>query len=265
MTRNIKLRTAFILFAVVLTMAVSAFAQSGNIGSVRWKLTQANGNAITNSLAYIQLNTSRTRFSGHSGCNQMSGPVTVRGRGIDFGRIGLTRRACKLMAGNVSEEEFVEALGRASRYNRNGGQLAFYDRRGRTILRFRADTKDDTVDASDGLGEYKWFLQSIGTRRTFAAIKGVFVSFDSANRGAGGDTGCNVFGGSYTAAKQTISITNIIATMRACEEGNKMQLEREFLDGLRNANRFAIRGNSLTLYRNNSLLLTLRGEPKAGS
>ena len=50
--------------------------------------------------------------------------------------------------------------------------------------------------------------------------------------------------------------------MRACEEDGKMQLEREFLDGLRRANRFEIRHNRLQLFRGQRLLLTLRGENK---
>jgi heat shock protein HslJ len=41
-----------------------------------------------------------------------------------------------------------------------------------------------------------------------------------------------------------------------------MQTEREFLDGLKAANRFEIRDERLMLYRDRELLLTFRGEAK---
>ncbi len=86
--------------------------------------------------------------------------------------------------------------------------------------------------------------------------------FDAAKRSAGGNSGCNVFGGEYTATNKTVKVTEIISTMRACIEDDKMNVEREFFDGLREANRYQIREGRLFLYRNNTILLTLRGEAK---
>ncbi len=82
--------------------------------------------------------------------------------------------------------------------------------------------------------------------------------FNSKKKSAGGNAGCNVFGGDYTATNNTLKITEIISTMRACIEDDKMSVEREFLDGLRSANRYNIRNGKLFLYRGNVLLLTLR-------
>jgi heat shock protein HslJ len=50
--------------------------------------------------------------------------------------------------------------------------------------------------------------------------------------------------------------------MRACIEDERMKIEREFLDGLENANRYEIQRDKLMLYQNNRLLLTFSGERK---
>jgi heat shock protein HslJ len=50
--------------------------------------------------------------------------------------------------------------------------------------------------------------------------------------------------------------------MRACEEDDRMSVEREFLGGLRSATRFDLEDGRLMLYRGNELLLAFRGEKK---
>lgn len=259
----------FLLLSVILGVsAAESFAQQSDLAGRRWILIEANGRRIARSNAFIEINSSLTRFTGNSGCNQMFGNVRERGVArIDFSGIGSTKRFCKLPAGSVPEAAFLQAMNNAVRYQINGQRLSLMDRRGRTILRFRADSRQvpDDPDGEPGrldLEDRKWFLESIGNRRTFAPITGVFINFGERRNSAGGDTGCNAFGGSYTKRGTTLSITGIISTQRACEEGGKMTTEREFLNGLRRTNRYEIRQNRLFLYRNNELLLTLRGETK---
>src|SRR5688500_17249462 len=100
----------------------------------------------------------------------MFGGVSIAGNRIDFSEIDSTRRACKLMAGNVSESVFINALDNAARYALNGNRLNMMDRRGRVTLRFKLDTNPepgggDTTGANR-LNEKKWVLESIGQRRT---------------------------------------------------------------------------------------------------
>lgn len=264
--KSTAIKTLIISAVVILLMSMDAFAQSDNLSTAQWKLTQAYGKSVTRSTAFFEINIGRTRFMGNTGCNQMSGAVSVRGSRIDFSNIGTTKRACRLMDGNVGEGIFLWALNEVVRYRQNGNQLRLYDRRGSTILKFRIMVKpspgDDDISHADGLRDKKWVLDSIKNRRTFAAITGAFVAFDPNKGSAGGNTGCNVFGGSYTSSNNTIAVADIISTMRACEEGDKMEVEREFLDGLRKSNRYEMRDARLFMYRDAQLLLTLRAEPK---
>jgi len=241
------------------------FAQPDRLSTQQWKLVQANGRAVSNSNAYFEVNNTRTRFTGDTGCNRMFGGVWVSGNRIDFSRIGSTKKMCKLMPGNVAKSQFVNALDNAVRYQQSGNNLNLYNRRGRVVLKFTRLVKpapDEGDRAGVMLEDKKWILESIKNRKTLVAVSGAFVSFDKEKGSSGGNSGCNVFGGEYTATKTTLKITEIIATLRACIEDNKMDVEREFLDGLRETNRYEIKNNRLFLYRGKALLLTFRGEIK---
>ena len=238
-------------------MGISAAAQDRELGGVRWDLGKVNNRVAHNSSAFIEIDITNGRFTGNGGCNQMFGSARINGSRIVFSNVGLTRRMCKLLPGAVPENNVVRALESAVRYQINGRVLTFYDRRGRAVLQFRRNV---TRPEKTGLADRKWMLETIGTRRTFVAVKDAFVVFDEQKRSAGGNSGCNVYGGSYSERNGSISITEIMSTMRACEEGDKMEVERSLLNGLRNANRYEIRDGRLRLYRGSNLLLTFRGE-----
>ena len=111
--------------------------------------------------------------------------------------------------------------------------------------------------------EGTWTLSSIPKRSIVPNSKGPFVKFDADKKSAGGNTGCNSFGGDLRIRGNTVSITGVISTMMACEEGDRMSVERAFLDGLQRADRFDVVGGRLRLFRGRTLLLTLdRGSVK---
>lgn len=244
--------------------AGSSLGNIRDIQDVQWMLTYANGREVTSAITYFEVERGG-KFTGSTGCNRMFGTVDIRGQRIDFAAIGTTKRMCKMLPGSVTETAFLNALEKASRYARSGNTLHLYDNRGRTVLRFRRQTKQPPVgepEADVTLESRKWALESIRNRKTFAPIKGVFINFDAGKGSAGGNSGCNVFGGEYSAKGSRISITEIVSTMRACVEDGRMAVEREFFDGLREANRYEIRDERLFLYKGRNLLLTLRGEAK---
>lgn len=253
---------SLILFAAILGFtAVGAFAQRSNLTRGQWKLTEAYNRAVTRSMAFIDIDKSLTKFTGNTGCNGMFGTMSVRGRSIRLSSVGTTKRFCKLMEGNVAEETYLKALSETAAFKADTRTLYFFDRRGRRLLTFTrvADALDE---GSGSLGDSKWVLEQIKNRQPFAALPYAFINFDEQKGSAGGDSSCNVFGGSYTAKGSSISITDVIATMRACVEDNKMAVEREMLDGLRTADRYEIREGRLYLYRRAELLLTFRGDKK---
>ena len=250
---------------MILAGSVGAMAQGDRINGIQWTLTYANGREVTSALAYIQFEEDG-KFTGSTGCNRMFGNADLKGQRIAISGIGSTKKMCKLPEGSVGEAVFLKALERGSHFSRNGNTLTVSDQRGRTILRFKRRVKLPPVEEpSEGLtlDNRKWVLESIKNRRTFAPIKGAFINFDAAKRSAGGDSSCNSFGGRYSVNGSRIRITDIVSTMRACIEDDRMNVEREFLNGLRTANRYEIKNDRLMLFRGQALLLTLRPEPKS--
>jgi len=242
--------------------ATVAFGQKRSLENTTWKLAEAGGATVTHSSAAMSFDAAVRSFSGSTGCNSMSGTVGIRGRNIDFGPVRTTRRVCKLAEGNVAESMVLSGVKNTRTFDVRGDSLHLYDRRGRTLLRFTRDNgRADGGDASR-LDDRKWVLEQIKGRQTFVALPYAFLNFDVKKMSAGGDTSCNVFGGGYAVKGDSIRFTNIMSTMRACIEDNKMSVERDMLDGLRAADRFEISGNRLLLYKGRALQLTFRGENK---
>jgi heat shock protein HslJ len=263
---NMLIKPAIISVFLAIAFSTTALAQISTRRDQAWKPVEVNGARVVDANAYMEIEPGQRQFTGNTGCNLMRGTLVVGPHNrIDIQSTITTKRACKLVDGSVPERTFLKALNDAVRYRRHSQTLDLFNKRGQRVIRFASILKErpnGNTASAGSLEDRKWFLESIAGRETLVAIKGVFVNFMAEKGTAGGDTGCNVFGGSYTAGKRNIAITDIISTMRACEEDGKMQLEREFLDGLRNATRYEIKDNHLRLYRKNELLLTLRGEPK---
>lgn len=259
------MRKYITLLAIAFFTVTGAAAQRSDLAGIQWTLTHANGDEVTSALAYFEIEPGTKRFSGSTGCNRMFGTVNFTERKLSFSAIGMTRKMCKLAAGSVPEAEFVKALENAATYTVTGNDLRVFDRRGRTVLKFKRLVKQPpVVDPVPQLRleDKKWVLESIKNRKTFAPIKGVFINFDAAKKTLGGNGGCNVFGGEYTVSGSKIDIKDVVSTMRACIEDGSMNTEQEFFDALRKTNRFEITDSRLRLYRGRELLLTLLGTDK---
>jgi heat shock protein HslJ len=249
--------------------STAAAGQSGIVDRGQWLLVELNGRAVTSTTAYFETEANRTRFTGDTGCNRMFGDLTVTNDRIAFKKIGTSRKACRPQAGQPRESDILAAMRAAVRYTLAGNDLTIFDRRGRRVLRFRRMVKMPPEPAPDAppqgnatLETRKWMLEKIHSRPQLRQLSGAFISFGNRDNSAGGNSGCNVFGGEYSATRTTIAIRDIVSTMIACTEGDKMDVEREFLGGLRSADRYEIREGGLYLYRGGTLLLTFRGERK---
>lgn len=261
-------RKTISIFGLLIFAVSAATAQRQSLANAEWKLTEAYGQRALQTNAFLDFGDNLSRFTGNGGCNRIFGPVTISADRMRFGQIGSTRMMCKLAPGSVPETTVLRGLNATRRYSIARGELTLMNGRGGVLLRFeRADRGEGNGNGGNGqanrLDDQSWALEQIGNRRTYAPIRGVFINFDSSKRSVGGNTGCNVFGGSYTASRNTISMTDLISTMRACIEDGRMQTERELLDGLRRADTFEITNdNRLKLYDNGRILLTFRGQRK---
>ena len=80
-----------------------------------------------------------------------------------------------------------------------------------------------------------------------------FIRFDEQKKSAGGNGGCNVFGGELTKTGNRIKISNIISTKMFCDE--RFRVENKFLASLDRVTNYEIRNGKLFLMVNNRVVL----------
>jgi heat shock protein HslJ len=256
---DLKYRS-IITAVLVLAFSAAVSAQALEIPSGEWLLAELNGRNAEGSKAFIDIDVNAAKVSGNGGCNRLFGGVSGGNGKITFSRLGSTRMYCAGTSG--AESEFLSALGRVNRYKENGNTLSLYAGT-RVVMKFKAVRKLPPVEASEpDLESMKWMLETIGGKEVSKNGATAFISFDAAKHSAGGDTSCNAFGGTYSVNGDKLAITDVIATMRACVEDDRMTIEREFLDGLQKTNRYLISGEKLTLYHDRVELLSFHGVAK---
>lgn len=254
------------LFGALVVLGWSAaVASPTGLTGVQWELTHVYGREAKGSRAFLEIVPGGDRFSGNAGCNRMFGSVNVTGSRIAFSNIGTTKMACPSRGMMPSEQALVSSLQSGARFTLKPNQLIIRDRFGRNALRFKRLVKLPPVTEPEmqlGLGDRKWVLEALGDGGAVMPKGGIFINFDPGKKGVGGNSGCNVFGGEYSTKGTKIEIKDVISTMRACVEDERMSIERKLYDGLRSANRFEIRGENLKLFRGSQLLLSFRGVKK---
>lgn len=244
------------IFAIIALFNIGIFAQN-TLTRNAWELTELNGREMSDSNAFLDFDGAKKAIAGNAGCNRLFGSYIAKGSSIKFSKIGSTKMFCTKPGVMKEESNFLRALAVATRYTVSRGKLRIYAGK-RKIMEF--EKLQETVSLSTTvLAERKWFLDGPKGKRS---DESAFIVFDSAKGSAGGNTGCNVFGGSYSAEGENLSITEVFSTMRACIEDDRMDTERTFLDGLRKTTRFDIEDNKLMLYEGNQLLLTFTGYDK---
>jgi len=253
----------FFVFAALIIwnfVPAPAHAQSNLLPGRTWKLQSINGNNVPGAGAVLEFDLQQGRFSGSGGCNRIFGQVKAGQSTIRFSGVGITRRACPSAEASKTESRFSSALGAVRTYRIVRDALFLYS--GKTeLLVFNGADDLRMVPDRVGLDEKKWVLDSIGKDRVGKVEQQPFIVFNPSEGSVGGNTGCNLFSGTYTVTGSTMKIDKGISTMRACIE-DPTNLEQRFSDALEKVDRFDLRGMTLSLYNGKSLLMSFNGTKK---
>jgi heat shock protein HslJ len=249
------------LFAIITIFSIGAFAQnpSKNGYSQRWLPVEIYGKKVTNPKAFIEFIDSENRLVGNAGCNRMFGSFKKSGRNITFSGIGTTKMFCSGDDVMKFETDLLRAISQTTRSKKSGDLLKFYA--GKKLVAVFKTNQENVVTVAK-LEDKKWVLESIENKAVPKLETDAFIVFDKEKESAGGNSSCNSFGGNYVSEGKTLKITEIISTMRACIEDERMNVERQFMNGLQNADRFEIKLGKLYLYQDEKLLLTFSGQNK---
>jgi heat shock protein HslJ len=117
-----------------------------------------------------------------------------------------------------------------------------------TILAFAAAALAACAPAADTQSALTgdWVVQEIAGASLNAEAR-IHFSIDAAAGTISGSTGCNSFNGVVTQFEQTVAISNVTATERACLEEAATVNEQRFLGVLPSVTRFARNGARLEL------------------
>lgn len=100
----------------------------------------------------------------------------------------------------------------------------------------------------------KWTLKSVAADSGSTVVHGkAYLMLDKAKSSAGGNGGCNAFGGTVKTNGDTINFSSLFSTKMYCE--GVQSLENLYFSHLEKVNRYVIKGNTLQLYNGDSLLL----------
>ncbi len=226
-------------------------------------MSYLRGTSSIASGAFIKLDPAGTRFTGNTSCNIVNGGVQTNGSRIKFSAVITTKRACTTTTA-PTESGLLNALNRVDRYQKFRDRFRFYS--GKLLLieltpRYITPEEPEQQPVADqiALEDRKWILESILGSPIPKVEEEAFIVFDAVKKSAGGNSSCNVFGGSYKSDGNNLKITETFSTMRACIEDKRMDIERDFFDALKNVDRYEIQGNKLSLYQGDKLLLTFIG------
>lgn len=259
-----KINKISYLFAIFSIFSLNVFAQNMTSGYVpqRWIPTMIKGKQIKDTKAFIEFSEGGNRLAGNAGCNRLFGNFEVRGKSLNFSGIGTTRMFCSDKNAMLTETNFLNILNKTTSFKKSGNVLRLYEGK-RQIAKLKlvkSVTNTEPVADSIKLEDKKWILESVKNGAVAKVETEASIVFNKEKQSAGGNTSCNVFGADYEADGQNLKITQAISTFRACVEDERMNIERSFLNGLQNVNRYKIKGEKLYLYQGESLLLTFRGE-----
>lgn len=247
------------LMLTVFSVAVLAAAGLGQtkMDGVRWELVELNGRATTGSKAFLEFDAKAKRLSGNAGCNRLFGSYQIKGKKFKTGPLGTTKMACRGDAA-FNESAFLKAVGEADSYSIAGRNLVLRSG-GTAVAKFK---RMGAEGEGSGLEPKKWVLTAIAGEPVMLVKGAAFINFDVDEGRAGGNGGCNSFSGKFKVSGDTIKFGDLLSTMMACRLGNRMEIERQFMDGLQKADGFAISGNRLRIMKAGETLLEFEGAAK---
>ena len=191
-------------------------------------------------------------ISGNAGCNQFSGPFQFENDTVSFGELITTRMAC---AENIMAQEtaFLTALQSAASFviadslltiNYDGGVLTFAS----------ADAPVPPTGETGNTPLGTWMLASYGSPDNPQTVQEPAPTITFAADGISGAGSCNQYSGSFSFEDNTVTFSNIISTLMACEEPIMAQ-ETAFFDALQSATTLEVVDGQLRITYNGGVLV----------
>ena len=198
------------------------------------------------------------RVSGHAGCNTFSGDLVLTDTEFVAEMLAVTAMACEDAARMSFESDYLQALGQVTNWSLEGELLTLSGDDVQLTYMAKAPQPETALVGTE------WQFNGVGTGSGDSAavvspVVGTTATLLLTDGTVSGSTGCNNFNGSYTLAGDSLSITKLLHTMRACDELIGGQ-ESAILTGLQNVVSWTIDGRQLRLYYPDGFLMYVAPE-----
>lgn len=100
----------------------------------------------------------------------------------------------------------------------------------------------------------QWIIEAFNSPQRAVDFKNCYFTIDEKTSSFSGSDGCNTFGGKVKIEGNKISFTEIMSTLKACEN---MQQSEIFMKNLEEIDSYKIEGGELFLYKKDVLIMTM--------
>lgn len=235
--------TALRRWLVVMIAPVVLAACGGAGGSLEgtsWRLTDAAGVPASDEAgAFVGFGDDGT-VTGTTGCNSFTGPYEADGGSIDIGPLATTLAACPSDSLAAQEAALLAGLESATEWSIAGDILSLTDPQGPTW----------TFERFEPTLEGAWLVTgyNTGAEAVTSLIQGTRITLEFGDDGTvSGDSGCNVYSGTYEVDGPSLTLGALASTERACLEEGVMEQESEYLSALQATESWQVIGSTLEL------------------
>lgn len=137
MKQSSKLILIILLLVMIFFWGVAMGADLGNgyLQGRAWLAEDIEGKGVIDMLQTTIEFPGNGKVVGNAGCNRYFGSVHIKGRSIEFGHLGATRKMCHEAIMN-QENAFLKTLESVKTWNIEQGLLYMYGESDKPILRF---------------------------------------------------------------------------------------------------------------------------------
>lgn len=187
-------------------------------------------------------------ISGFSSCNHYFGEIAIDGANVTISGVGGTEMGCLDTGVMEQESAYYSALSAAQTIARDGNSLVIGYEGGELRYTLQEPTPDAALVGTEW--QLHTFLSGETADSTASSLIGdstITLVFNEDGT-VGGHGGCNSYGGNYLVEGESLTISELVSTLMACEAEGVTEQESVYLDALGRAESYSIEGNQLTIY-----------------
>lgn len=252
-----KLKIFLLILGLILLAVLIITARPKELDNSAWVLVELNGKPIETFLRepyfgqnfepfedfYIILRFSKNKIIGTNACNDYEGYYFTLWRYLFKSKVFINLVSCAFPKEiNKQSDDYMQALGHASRYQIKGDQLKLLGLDKHVLAVFNIQTQE--------LAGTEWnvilFSQNGQYKSNSFAGKPITLRFSPDGK-LSGDAGCNGYFGNYEVENGSIQITERGNSLMGCESAELMDQEAQYFRALKTVTKYWIEANSLEL------------------